>query len=94
MMTPIIWISAYLSKEHQKEFSIDVQKFLLTEKKCHSINHAGKKLIWLIHLLENKKERVLAFALCKLDPKKYKKGEYKFGMKNWKDWGLDPSKTQ
>jgi hypothetical protein len=45
MMTPIIRISAYLSKEHQKEFSIDVQKFLLMEKKCHSINHAEMKLI-------------------------------------------------
>jgi hypothetical protein len=32
--------------------------------------------------------------MCKLDPKKYKKGEYKFDLKNWKDWGLDPSKTQ
>jgi hypothetical protein len=56
MMTPTIRISVYLSKEHQKEFSIDVQKFLLTEKKCHSINHAGMKLIWLIHLLENKEK--------------------------------------
>lgn len=31
--------------------------------------------------------------MYKLDPKKYKKGEYKFDFKNWKDWGIDPLKT-
>lgn len=29
-------------------------------------------------------ERVLAFAMCKLDPSKYSKSSYKFDMKTWK----------
>ena len=56
MMIQIIKICAYLLKERLKEFSIDVQQFLLMEKKCHSINHVGKKLIKQIHLLENKEK--------------------------------------
>jgi len=34
---------------------------------------------------------VLAFAKCKLDPKRYPK-DYKFDTKTWKNWGLDPKK--
>jgi sodium/potassium-transporting ATPase subunit alpha len=37
-------------------------------------------------------ERVLAFAMCKLDSDKYTK-DYKFDLKNWKSWGLDANKT-
>jgi len=29
----------------------------------------------------------------KLDPKKYKKGEYKFDVKTWKKWGLEPNRS-
>jgi hypothetical protein len=36
-------------------------------------------------------ERVLAFAIQKLDPNKYRKADYKFDVKNWKNWGLDPN---
>jgi sodium/potassium-transporting ATPase subunit alpha len=39
-------------------------------------------------------ERVLAFAMCKLDPKKYPKATYKFDVKTWKNWGLDPKLHQ
>jgi sodium/potassium-transporting ATPase subunit alpha len=35
-------------------------------------------------------ERVLAFARYRLPTDKYKKGEYKFDVKTWKSWGLDP----
>jgi hypothetical protein len=62
-MTPIIKICAFLSKELQKEFLIDVQKFLLTEKKCHLTKHAEMKLIKLILLLENKEKESL-LLLC------------------------------
>jgi len=62
-MTPIIKICAFLSKELQKEFSIDVQKFLLTEKKCHSTKHAEMKLTKQILLLENKEKESL-LLLC------------------------------
>jgi len=34
-------------------------------------------------------ERVLAFARYRLPNDKYKKGEYKFDVKNWKTWGAD-----
>jgi sodium/potassium-transporting ATPase subunit alpha len=34
-------------------------------------------------------ERVLAFARYRLPSDKYKKGEYKFDVKTWKNWGLD-----
>jgi len=34
-------------------------------------------------------ERVLAFARYRLPADKYKKGEYKFDVKTWKNWGLD-----
>jgi hypothetical protein len=34
---------------------------------------------------------VLAFAIQKLDPSKYGKMDYKFDVKNWKQWGLDPN---
>lgn len=35
-------------------------------------------------------ERVLAFARYRLPADKYKKGEYKFDVKTWKNWGLNP----
>ena len=38
-------------------------------------------------------ERVLAFARYRLPSDKYKKGEYKFDVKTWKSWGLDPKKS-
>ena len=31
-------------------------------------------------------ERVLAFAMIKLDPKQYKKGSYDFGVEGWRTW--------
>jgi sodium/potassium-transporting ATPase subunit alpha len=34
-------------------------------------------------------ERVLAFARYRLPSDKYKKGEYKFDVKTWKNWGLN-----
>ena len=37
-------------------------------------------------------ERVLAFAKCNLDPLKYTK-DYKFDIKTWKTWGLDPKQS-
>jgi len=37
-------------------------------------------------------ERVLAFARYRLPNDKYKKGQYKFDVKNWKSWGADPKK--
>jgi sodium/potassium-transporting ATPase subunit alpha len=39
-------------------------------------------------------ERVLAFAMCKLDPTKYPKSTYKFDLKNWKSWGIDAKRKQ
>jgi sodium/potassium-transporting ATPase subunit alpha len=38
-------------------------------------------------------ERVLAFARCTLDPTKYRKGDYNFDVKTWKEWGLNPNQT-
>ena len=37
-------------------------------------------------------ERVLAFAMCKLDPAKYKKDSYQFDVKTWQSWGKDPKR--
>jgi len=37
-------------------------------------------------------ERVLAFARCKLPAAKYDKG-YKFDVKTWKQWGLNPKQS-
>jgi len=34
-------------------------------------------------------ERVLAFARCKLDPKKFPKDSYQFDVKAWKEWGKE-----
>ena len=31
--------------------------------------------------------------MCKLDAQKYQKGEYKFDVKTWKNWGLDPKQS-
>lgn len=39
-------------------------------------------------------ERVLAFARYRLPSDKYKKGQYKFDVKTWKNWGLNPKQHQ
>jgi sodium/potassium-transporting ATPase subunit alpha len=38
-------------------------------------------------------ERVLAFARCNLPSDKYNKADYKFDVKTWKNWGLNPKQT-
>jgi len=38
-------------------------------------------------------ERVLAFAKYKLPCDKYRKSDYEFDIKFWKNWGLDPKQT-
>ena len=58
-----------------------------TEELRNEVNNANSKFGEL-------GERVLAFARCKLDPTKYPKSSYKFDVKAWKNWGLDPKLTQ
>jgi magnesium-transporting ATPase (P-type) len=38
-------------------------------------------------------ERVLAFAMCRLDAAKYARGGYSFDTKTWKEWGLNPKQS-
>jgi magnesium-transporting ATPase (P-type) len=38
-------------------------------------------------------ERVLAFARCNLPASKYSKDSYKFDVKTWKNWGLNPKQS-
>jgi sodium/potassium-transporting ATPase subunit alpha len=38
-------------------------------------------------------ERVLAFARCNLPNDKYPKKDYKFDVKTWKNWGLNPKQS-
>ena len=66
---------------------INNEEVEFTEELRTEVNNANSKFGEL-------GERVLAFARCKLDPSKYPKADYKFDVKTWKNWGIDPKLKQ